>query len=98
MGKSSLMVRTVQRLGEDGVAVAVLDLTAIGQNVTLEQWYDGLVSRLGQQLGLEDELLEFWTAHPEWGPLQRFLTALERVVLERKTGKVVIFVDEIDIV
>jgi hypothetical protein len=98
MGKSSLMVRTVQSLKQEGVAVAVLDLTAIGQNVTLEQWYDGLMSRLGQQLDLEDELLSFWEAHPEWGPLQRFLTALERVVLERRTGKVVIFVDEIDIV
>ena len=76
MGKSSLMVRTVKRLREDNVAVAVLDLTAIGQNLTVEQWYDGLMSRLGQQLGLEDELLDFWEAHPEWGPLQRWTTAL----------------------
>ena len=98
MGKSSLMVRTVKRLREDGVAVAVLDLTAIGQNLTIEQWYDGLISRLGQQLSLEDELLEFWQKHPEWGPLQRWTTALEDVVLERLSCKVVIFVDEIDIV
>ena len=55
MGKSSLMVRTVKRLREEGVAVAVLDLTAIGQNLTIEQWYDGLISRLGQQLDLEEE-------------------------------------------
>src|SRR6516165_7751471 len=44
MGKSSLMVRTVKRLRENDVAVAVLDLTAIGQNLNLEQWYDGLIS------------------------------------------------------
>jgi hypothetical protein len=33
MGKSSLMVRTVQRLRADGRAVAVLDLTAIRRAV-----------------------------------------------------------------
>ncbi len=98
MGKSSLMVRTVQRLRQEGVAVAVLDLTAIGQNLTIEQWYDGLISRLGQQLNLEDELLEFWEAHPEFGPLQRWVTALEEVVLQKISSRIVIFVDEIDIV
>ncbi len=98
MGKSSLMVRTVQRLRHAGYAVAVLDLTALGQNLTVEQWYDGLMSRLGQQLNLEDELLAFWEAHPEWGPLQRWLSALEQVVLKQIQKPVAIFVDEIDIV
>src|SRR5512140_3122902 len=72
MGKSSLMIRTVRRLRQEGVAVAVLDLTAIGQNLTIEQWYDGLVSRLGQQLKLEDELLAHWETHADLGPLQRW--------------------------
>jgi hypothetical protein len=98
MGKSSLMVRAVKHLRDEGVAVAVLDLTAIGQNLSIDQWYDGLISRLGQQLDLEDELLDFWEAHPELGPLQRWLTALEKVVLVKLTSRVVIFVDEIDIV
>jgi hypothetical protein len=60
MGKSSLMVRTAARLREDGVGVAVLDLTAIGQNLTAEQWYDGLLVSIGRQLRLEDEVEEFW--------------------------------------
>lgn len=98
MGKSSLMVRTVQRLRSEGVAVAVLDLTAIGQNLTIAQWYDGLISRLGQQLNLEDELLAYWSAHQELGPLQRWLNAIEQVVLRQLPNRVVIFVDEIDIV
>ncbi|HEY5909439.1 MAG TPA: AAA-like domain-containing protein [Verrucomicrobiae bacterium] len=98
MGKSSLMIRTVQRLRQEGVSVAVLDLTAIGQNLTIEQWYDGLISRLGQQLKLEDELVEFWGSHPELGPLQRWTGALENVVLKELASEVVIFVDEIDIV
>ena len=98
MGKSSLMIRTVKRLRAEGVTVAVLDLTAIGQNLSIEQWYDGLISRLGQQLDMEDELLDFWKDHPELGPLQRWMTAIERIVLERIAKRLVIFVDEIDIV
>src|SRR5215510_4327695 len=53
MGKSSLMVRTANKLQERGIAVAVLDLTAVGQNLTAEQWYDGLLARMGRQFGLE---------------------------------------------
>src|SRR3954452_4309257 len=49
MGKSSLMVRTALRLREEGVRVAVLDLTAVGQNMTAEQWYLGLLATLGRQ-------------------------------------------------
>lgn len=60
MGKSSLMARTAQKLREQGVRVVVLDLTAIGQKVTAEQWYDGLALRMGNQLRLEDELEGFW--------------------------------------
>jgi hypothetical protein len=48
MGKSSLMVHTAARLRREGVAVAVLDPTLLGQNLSPEQWYDGLLARLGQ--------------------------------------------------
>lgn len=98
MGKSSLMVHTAVRLRTEGVAVAVLDLTAIGQNLNSEQWYDGLLVRLGRQLNLEDELEDFWLDNPRLGPLQRWMTALREVVLARCPGSVVLFVDEIDAV
>src|SRR5881296_716298 len=70
MGKSSLMVRTAGKLREQGVRVVVLDLTAIGQNLTPEQWYDGLLVRMGRQLDLEDELEDFWMANERVSPLQ----------------------------
>src|SRR5262249_6661920 len=70
MGKSSLMVRTADRLKAEGVTVAVLDLTAVGQNLTPEQWYDGLLALLAEQLHLEDELEDFWLDNPKLGPLQ----------------------------
>src|SRR5207302_3362113 len=70
MGKSSLMVRTAKRLRDGAASVAVLDLTAVGQNLTAEQWYDGLLGHLGEQLDLESELEDFWLAHARLGPLE----------------------------
>jgi tetratricopeptide (TPR) repeat protein len=98
MGKSSLMVRTAARLREEGAAVAVLDLTAVGQNLSPEQWYDGLLSRTGQQLDLEDELEDFWAEHERLGAMQRWMRAIREVVLARYKGRVCIFLDEIDAV
>ena len=97
-GKSSLMVRTAVRLRENGGAVAVLDLTAIGQNLTAEYWYSGLLGRIGEQLDIEDELDDFWLAHERLGLLQRWMLAIREVVLKRFSGRVVIFIDEIDAV
>jgi hypothetical protein len=98
MGKSSLMVRAAQRLRVSGAAVAILDLTALGQNLTAEQWYDGLLGLLGRQLGLEDELEQFWLAQGRLGPLERWMRALCEVALPRCPGPLVVFVDEIDFV
>src|SRR4051794_18901870 len=75
-GKSSLMVRTAARLEEAGATVVALDLTGLGQNLTVDQWYDGLLSFVGRQLGLEEELDEFWQAYRRLSPVQRFVQAL----------------------
>ncbi|HKQ77279.1 MAG TPA: AAA-like domain-containing protein [Blastocatellia bacterium] len=101
MGKSSLMIRTAARLRAAGVGVAVLDLAAVGQNLTAERWYAGLLAQLGQRLGLEEELLDFWMAQPLLGPMQRWIKALRVVALPRYLhtgGSVAVFVDEIDAV
>lgn len=98
MGKSSLMVRTGHKLRERGISVVLLDLTAIGQNVTPEQWYDGLLSRIGRALRLEEELEDFWLRNERLGPVQRLFTAMREVVLKRHPRPIVVFVDEVDAV
>ncbi len=98
MGKSSLMVRTAARLRDNGARVAVLDLTSLGQNLTAEQWYNGLIERAGQQFRLEDEVEDCWRSLPQLGPMRRFMRVLSDTVLSVQTGRVVIFVDEIDAV
>jgi hypothetical protein len=96
MGKSSLMVRTAARLRDNGARVAVLDLTSLGQNLTAEQWYNGLIERAGQQFRLEDEVEDCWRQLPQLGPMRRFMRVLSDAVLPVREGRVVIFVDEID--
>ncbi|MEO2005863.1 MAG: AAA-like domain-containing protein, partial [Candidatus Poribacteria bacterium] len=96
MGKSSLMLRSAGRLRAEGVSAAVLDLTALGRPVSLEQWYDGMLLDLGRQLDLEDELDDYWVDNERLNPTQRWIEALREVVLAKTTGRVVIFIDEID--
>jgi predicted ATPase len=98
MGKSSLMVRTANKLRSRGVDVIALDLTAIGQNLTLEQWYNGFLTSMGDQVGLEDELEAFWIANERLSPVQRWFTAIRKAVLASRSGPAVIFLDEIDTV
>jgi hypothetical protein len=96
LGKSSLKVRAATRLRSEGIAVAQLDLAAIGTNLTPEQWYGGLLYHLGEDLDLEPELSTFWRTHTEVAPLLRWMRALHEVVLTHCQGPVVIFIDEID--
>jgi hypothetical protein len=98
MGKSSLMARTASKLRDQGTNVVALDLTAIGQNLTPEQWYDGLIIRLGRQLRIEDELDDFWLTNERLSPVQRFFTALRDVAMEHHRRPIVVFIDELDTV
>lgn len=81
MGKSSIMVRTREKLIAQGASVVVLDLTAIGQNLTPEQWYDGLAVRLARQLRIESEMDDYWEKNERLGPCQRFFSALSEVAM-----------------
>jgi len=98
MGKSSLMVRTAVQLRQEGSAVVIIDLTAIGQNLDVEQWYFSMLCHVGEKLGLEAEMEAFWDANGRRAPLYRFMGAIKEVYLERKRKPLVIFVDEIDAV
>jgi WD40 repeat protein len=101
VGKSSLMVRTAARLREAGVRTAILDLSALGQNVTPEQWYQALLVQLGMRLDCAERLEACWHVRPEWAPLQRFMGALEALLsgeAAEASTPLVVFIDEIDAV
>jgi hypothetical protein len=96
MGKSSLMARTAELLRKQSVRVVTLDLTAVGQHVTADQWYYGLLTRAEWQLEQEDELETFWRTRSQLGPALRFFTALRTALTGDGAGPAVVFVDELD--
>lgn len=95
MGKSSLMVRTAQRLKAQQVKSVILDLTEMG-TVTVDQWYLGLLTRIAQKLKLSVKPEAWWPAHASLSIVQRFSEYLLQVALAECQEKIVIFIDEID--
>lgn len=96
MGKSSLMVHTASRLEECNVRTAIIDLTSIGINVSVEQWYMGLITRLKARLKLSLDVDTWWAERASLSTVQRLTDFLHDVVLAQIESRVVIFVDEID--
>lgn len=95
MGKSSLMIRTAERLKERGVRTAIIDLTLIGI-APIDQWYLDFLNLLAKPLKLTADLAAWWEDHAALGYVRRFTEFLREVVLTKIDGQVVIFIDEID--
>lgn len=96
MGKSSLMVRTANRLAGEKIRSVMIDLTQIGAHVTPEQWYMGLLAVIEDQLALSTDAVAWWEATPHLGLAQRMTKFFEEVLLKDVAEPVVVFVDEID--
>jgi PAS domain S-box-containing protein len=106
MGKSSLMVRMINYLQQEGVSCAPIDMTRIGsENITPEQWYKGLAFELGRRFGLLEKinLKSWWKEREDLSPVQRLSEFIGEVLLaETADGdssalkQFVIFIDEID--
>nr|WP_322657112.1 AAA-like domain-containing protein [Dendronalium sp. ChiSLP03b]MDZ8203443.1 AAA-like domain-containing protein [Dendronalium sp. ChiSLP03b] len=96
-GKSSLRVRTMQRLREEGVQCAAVDLSAGGiQNVSPEQWYADLIDTLIDSFGLDIDFGDWWETNQLNTLITRFRKFLEEILLVEVKENIVIFIDEID--
>src|SRR4030095_1494450 len=62
MGKSTLMVRTAERLAVGGHRPVIVDLTELGAETTAEQWYKGFLFTVESQLDLPTRASEWWDA------------------------------------
>ncbi|WP_310429508.1 AAA-like domain-containing protein [Chamaesiphon sp. VAR_48_metabat_135_sub] len=97
MGKSSLKLRTIQRLLAEGVACVNIDLTGIGsEGISAAQWYYSIADELATEFDLESELATFWNRHPQISDIKRLGKFIDEIMLEQISIRVVIFVDEID--
>lgn len=94
-GKSSLMVRTADRLAKENVRPVMIDLTQIGAQVTPEQWYLGLLAVIEGQLALSTDAAAWWRERAGLGFTQRLTDFFQKVLLREVAEPVVVFVDEI---
>ncbi|MDJ0516540.1 MAG: AAA-like domain-containing protein, partial [Trichodesmium sp. MO_231.B1] len=100
MGKSSLLVRTINQLKQEGFCCSSIDMTLIGgQNITPIQWYKGIVSELwrGFKLSKTIKLKSWWHDLGDISGLQGLNYCLELLLKEKfPQQNIVIFIDEID--
>ncbi|MEO0015487.1 MAG: hypothetical protein RLZZ535_3876, partial [Cyanobacteriota bacterium] len=106
MGKSSLMVRMIHNLQQEGYRCTAIDLTRISnENITPEQWYKGLAVELWQGFDLCDRvnLKTWWNEHKDLSLIQRLSQFIEEILLGETKAEdnldqppIVIFFDEID--
>jgi hypothetical protein len=100
MGKSSLRVRTMQRLKQKGLCCIAIDMTRVGSEyVTPAQWYEQVIAELWRGAGLMGQLnLKTWLSEHQTLSHVRLLNQfIETVLLAQfQTQGLVIFIDEID--
>ncbi|RMF66330.1 MAG: hypothetical protein D6742_10250, partial [Cyanobacteria bacterium J069] len=99
MGKSSLRVRTTQRLQAEGWGCGVVDLSGIGsRDITPDQWYADLIMRLLRSFQLAKQVpLRQWLAErQDLSPVNRLGEFLTETLPALVPQPIVIFVDEID--
>ncbi len=100
MGKSSLRVRSQERLRAAGKLCASIDMTSIGsEGVTPLQWYKGLMVDLLSKFELRDRVnfKQWWAENNELSMVQRLRLFIEEILLTSlPEHDLLIFVDEID--
>ena len=100
MGKSSLQVRTMQRLQQEGMACAVIDPQVRGTTLREDQWYGGTIKRLIKDLQLGDQVdfAKWWKEldAQSISVVERFNYFVEEILLPHIPQNIVIFVEEID--
>ncbi|NET91381.1 MAG: hypothetical protein F6K45_25410 [Kamptonema sp. SIO1D9] len=100
MGKSSLRVRTMERLQAEGILCAFIDLTGIGkEGVTPEKWYAGIINSLVNSCQLRQKIQwrNWWRERRDvFSPVQRLNLFIEEIFLAEIKQNIVVFIDEID--
>ncbi len=98
MGKSSLRLRTKQRLQQAGMRCTSVDLARIGSKmITPEQWYLGILVDLLRGFDLLDQFdFTDWRNCAELSLVQRLSQMIEQLLKRIPGERLFIFLDEID--
>jgi tight adherence protein C len=99
MGKTSLLDHTIVELEKYGVTSARIDLQGIGTgNITADEWYQSLLSILVSSFDLDTNVEQWWKRNTGLTLNLRFRNFLTDIVLKSTPRRMVIFIDEIEII
>ncbi|NJK69147.1 MAG: hypothetical protein HC941_23850 [Microcoleus sp. SU_5_3] len=97
MGKSSLRVRTMGKLQQEGSACCAIEMRDVcSYEVTPDEFFAGFLSLLVSGLNLEFDPEEWWYKYQSLSPLMRLNEFVSEVLLDKVRQNIVIFIDEID--
>ena len=101
MGKSSLLLQTMNKLKAEGIICVNIDLSVIGnQNITSAEWYNGVINTICTDFSLFQvtELSKWHEERKNLSSLQRLSLFIQEVLLQKIQQNIVICIDEIDTV
>jgi len=97
MGKTSLLKRTKTRLFEKGYATAEVEVAGyLGTPNDADEWYQGLLDGIADQLRLDVDVVEWWKTSRAITANQRLIQFFRDEIAAKTSAPVVIFLDEID--
>ena len=100
MGKSSLRVRVKNRLQQQGMSCASVDMTNIGvQKIDAEVWYKSMISELWRGFNLMKtvKLKTWWEEQKGLPPVHKAILFVKEIILNHVPGeKIFILFDEVD--
>jgi hypothetical protein len=96
VGKTSLMNNVADQIERHEIDWVIIDLQEIGSQVTVEQWYQGLLTIIEERFSLGVDVKAWWRERAYLGEAQRFRRFLREELLAKTSRQIVIFIDEID--
>ena len=100
MGKSSLALRTMEKLREeDGIVSALVDISPVGdKETTKEGWFRHIIEDSLTALIPEEsfDTEDWWKSYESLPAIDRWRKFIEEKLLSNIPQKIVIFIDEID--
>jgi WD40 repeat protein len=99
MGKSSLRVRVMHQLQDEKNHCLSVDITSLGSDGNINQWYNGIITQLFLSLNLSTKVnLKAWFKEKEdVSAVQKLGKFIEEVLLDKfSEDNFYIFLDEID--
>lgn len=95
-GKTSLMVRTFNKLREAGCRCAKVDLGSMGTDVETRKWYQGLASEIAEAVGCDDSFVESYFRASQQRTIVQCFTRFLRDLVAQSAQPLLVFIDEVE--